>query len=320
MFIIMKCRGGQYTNLREQARSLGIEERWPDVSRAYADVNRLFGDLVKVTPSSKVVGDMALVMVTAGLSCDDILDPHHDTAFPDSVVSMFRGDIGQTKGGFPGSLQDKILKGQKPLTVRPGAVLPEADLTSLRTAAEKKAARKISDHEFASFLMYPDIFMDYVRHLREYGEVWLLPTSAFFYGMEAGEEIAVEIDTGKTLLICLRTLSDVDEDGTRTVYFELNGQPRTVKVIDRSHTPVRQGRCQADLSVAGQIGAPMPGLVVQVSVREGQVLEKGDVLLAVEAMKMQTSVVSDISGTVRHVAVAVGDQVDTKDLLVIIDS
>lgn len=311
--------GGQYTNLREQARSLGIAERWPEVSHAYAEVNQMFGDIVKVTPSSKVVGDMALMMVTAGLTPADVLDPARDIAFPESVVSLFRGDLGQTEGGFPKALQAKILKGEPPITVRPGSVMPPADLDAQRAEAEKKAGRKISDSEFASYLMYPKVFTDYARHRREYGDVSLLPTPAFFYGMEPGEEISVGIDTGKSLIICFRAISEADEEGLRTVYFELNGQPRTVKITDRSRAPERAARAKADPTEPGQTGAPMPGLVVQVSVTAGQPVERGDVLLAIEAMKMQTSVVAEVAGTVTAVAVKVGDQIDTKDLLVVID-
>lgn len=308
--------GGQYTNLRQQARSLGIEDRWSEVSDAYADVNQMFGDIVKVTPSSKVVGDMALMMITSGLNRDDVENPEKEIAFPESVVSFFRGELGQPTGGFPKDLQKKVLKGEKPITVRPGSVMDPLDLDDERKRADELAGRAVTDNELASYIMYPQVFRDYAAHMKEYGNVSVLPTGAFFYGMTPGEEIKVDMEKGKTLFIRFRALSDADDEGKRTVFFELNGQPRNVKIADKSQAPKKAAAAKAEEGNEDHIGAPMPGLVVSVAVKEGDEVERGDVLLSIEAMKMETSVLAEKSGTVKRVAVTPGTQVDTKDLLV----
>lgn len=310
--------GGQYTNLRQQARSLGIEEHWSEVSDAYADVNQMFGDIVKVTPSSKVVGDMALMLVTSGLSRDDVENPDREIAFPESVVSFFKGELGQPTGGFPKALQDKVLKGEKPLTVRPGSVMEPLDLEAERKTAEEKVGRAISDNELASYIMYPKVFCDYAAHQAKYGDVTVLPTGAFFYGMDAGEELMVDLEKGKTLFIRFRAVAEADEEGKRTVFFELNGQPRNVKITDTSMAPKKAAAPKAEDGNENHLGAPMPGLVVSVAVKEGDKVERGDVLLSIEAMKMETSVLAEKSGTIEKVVVAAGTQVDTKDLLVVV--
>jgi pyruvate carboxylase len=310
--------GGQYTNLREQARSLGIEERWGEVARAYAEVNRLFGDIIKVTPSSKVVGDMALMMVTSNLSADDVLDPDKQIAFPESVVSLFRGDIGQPPGGFPQGLQKKILKGEPAITVRPGALMKPADLALERQAAEGKAGRAISECELASYLMYPQVFADFAKAQAEFSDLSILPTGVFFYGMEPQEEFAIEIDKGKTLLVSYSAVSEPDEDGMVTVYFELNGQPRPVRVPDKSRQPAKLSKPKADPANPAHLASPMPGLVVSIAVKRGESVKRGDVILNLEAMKMQTTVVAEQDGTVKEISVAAGAQVDAKDLLAVI--
>ena len=239
--------GGQYTNLREQARSLGIDDtRWPEVARAYAEVNEMFGDIVKVTPTSKVVGDLALLMVTSGLAPEQVLDPHTQIAFPESVVSLFRGDLGQPYGGFPPALQKKVLKGAQPLKVRPGEVLPPVDLAQAHAELDRKTWRETTEEEFASYLMYPKVFLDYMQARQTYGQVSVLPTPVFFYGLEPGDEVSVDIERGKTLIVRFVAVSDGHDDGTRTVFFELNGQPRSVKVPDRSHVAVKPPRRKAD--------------------------------------------------------------------------
>jgi pyruvate carboxylase len=246
--------GGQYTNLREQARSLGIDEhRWPEVAQAYADVNRLFGDIVKVTPTSKVVGDMAILMVTSGLTPEAVCDPAVEVAFPESVVQLFRGDLGQPYGGFPQALQNKILQGKGSQTTRPGARLAAADLKRERAVAEQKCGRAITDTSFASYLMYPKVFVDYAADRLSFGDLGALPTTVFFYGMESGQEISVDLERGKTLIVRYVTSSDPHEDGTRTVFFELNGQPRSVRVpsscacrrADARHGGHRPCACQS---------------------------------------------------------------------------
>src|SRR5882757_2936789 len=227
--------GGQFTNLKEQARAFGLESRWHEVAQAYHDVNLMFGDIVKVTPSSKVVGDMALMMVSQDLTVADVENPARDIAFPDSVVSMLRGDLGQSPGGWPVALQKKALKGDKPITARPGSLLKPADLKASRKEIEAKLERKLSEYEFASWLMYPKVFTDFAAAQETYGPVSVLPTPTYFYGMKPEDEIFVDIEKGKTLVVRCLAIGDVDEKGMVTVFFELNGQPRRVKVPDRAH-------------------------------------------------------------------------------------
>ncbi len=312
--------GGQYTNLREQARALGLEKHWPEVTRAYADVNRMFGDIVKVTPTSKVVGDMALSMVAGALTPADVMDPDKDIAFPESVVELFTGNIGQPVGGFPEALQKKVLKGRKPLTVRPGSVLPAADLAAEREEAEKKVRRSISDQELASWLMYPAVFADYAKHRRRYADVSVLPTDVFFYGLAPQREIAVDIEPGKTLIIRWQATGDIDDDGNHTVFFELNGQPRTVKVPDRALAAAGQTHRKADEGDPGQVGAPMPGLIVSVSVKAGDDVAAGDRLFVIEAMKMETAVYADAAGTVKEIVAGPGSRVEPHDLVLELDA
>ncbi len=311
--------GGQFTNLREQARSLGIDDvRWPEVARAYAKVNEMFGDIVKVTPTSKVVGDMAIMMVTSNLTPEQVLDPNTEIAFPESVVSLFRGDLGQPYGGFPSALQQKVLKGAKPMTGRPGEVLAPIDLKKARDEAQSKTWREITDEEFASYLMYPKVFLDYMKNRLDYGRVSVLPTPLFFYGMEPGDEVTVDIDRGKTLIVRFVAVSDSHEDGTRTVFFELNGQPRSVKVPDRSQVALKPPRRKAEPADPNHVGAPMPGTVATIAVRQGAKVKRGDVLLTIEAMKMETSVRSDRDATIGEIVTRTGEAVDAKDLLVVL--
>ncbi len=309
--------GGQYTNLREQARALGIEARWPEVAETYAIVNELFGDIPKVTPSSKVVGDMALFMVTSGLSAEEVLDPERDIDFPESVVGLFRGDLGQPPGGFPQALQRKVLKGAKPLRERPGASLPPLDLDEARAAAAKGIGHKPDARELAAYLMYPKVFRDYAQHRQQYGDVSVLPTPVFFYGMDEASEVEVEIEQGKRLVIRYFATSEPDADGMRRVFFELNGQPRSVTIRDRSVTTERERRPKADPADPGQFGAPMPGIVTAVHVKSGQTVERGDPLLSIEAMKMETQLHADRPARIRQVLVEAGAQIDTGDLLLV---
>ncbi len=312
--------GGQYTNLREQARSLGIDEaRWPEVAQAYADVNDMFGDIVKVTPTSKVVGDMAIMMVTSGLTRAQVEDPQAQIAFPESVVQLMRGDIGQPAGGFPRELQAKVLNGAEPLTVRPGKVLPPADLEATRRDVAQKIGREVTDYQLASYLMYPRVFLEYAKDRAAYGDMGRLPTPAFFYGMEPGQEISIDLERGKTLIVTYIAVSETHDDGTRTVFFELNGQPRSVRVLDRSQVARRPPQRKVEPGNARQVGAPMPGSVVTVSVAVGQKVARGDVVVTLEAMKMETAVRAEKDGQVVEVLARPGLQVDAKDLLVVID-
>jgi pyruvate carboxylase len=312
--------GGQYTNLREQARSLGIADaHWPDVAQAYADVNDMFGDIVKVTPTSKVVGDLALLMVTSGLTPKQVLDPHVDIPFPGSVVQLFRGDLGQPYGGFPEALQRKVLKGAEPLTQRPGAQMPPVDLAAERAKIQQKVSRPVTDDDLASYLMYPRVWLDYAAERAQYGDVGILPSAVFFYGMEPGQEVTVELERGKTLIVRYVTSSDTHEDGTRTVFFELNGQPRSVRLPDRSHVAKRPPQRKAEPGNPKQVGAPMPGTIATVAVAAGRKVARGDLLATLEAMKMETAVRAEADGEVAEVLVSPGQQVDAKDLLVVLN-
>jgi pyruvate carboxylase len=308
--------GGQYTNLREQARALGIgDERWPEVAAAFAAVNEMFGDIVKVTPTSKVVGDMALLMVTSGLTAADVTDPEREIAFPESVVSFFAGDVGQPHGGFPEALQKKVLKGREPLTVRPGSVLADADLDALRGEAEHKAGRHLRDTEFASYLMYPQVFSTYAEHRRRYGDVGVLPSRTFFYGMTPGEEVTLDIDQGRQFIIRFLALGEPDDKGRRTVFFELNGQPRNVQVDDLSTGAAREALPKAEEGNSAHVAAPMPGMVVKVFHREGETVARGEVLFAIEAMKMETAVNAERDGKVKRILTQAGTTVEAKDLM-----
>ena len=310
--------GGQYTNLREQARSLGIDApRWPEVAQAYADVNSMFGDIVKVTPTSKVVGDMALMMVTSGLTKEKVLDPDSDVAFPESVVQLFRGDLGQPYGGFPEGLQRKVLKDEKPLTQRPGASLPPTDLAAERAKIQKKLPRPVTDDDLASYLMYPKVWTEYVTDRLQYGDVGILPTPVFFYGMQPGEEVTVDIERGKTLIVRYVTSGEPNDDGTRTVYFELNGEPRPVRVPDRKQVAQRPPQRKVEPGNPKHLGAPMPGTVATVTTAVGRKVARGEVLITLEAMKMETAVRAEMDGEVAEVVAKPGAQVDAKDLLVV---
>ncbi|MHA7867660.1 MAG: pyruvate carboxylase [Salipiger thiooxidans] len=309
--------GGQFTNLKAQARSLGLEERWHEVAKTYADVNMMFGDIVKVTPSSKVVGDMALMMVSQGLTRAQVEDPKTEVSFPDSVVDMMRGNLGQPPGGFPKGIVKKVLKSEKPNTERPGKHLPPADFEALRAElAAKFEDIEFDDEDFNGYLMYPKVFTDYVARHEEYGPVRTLPTLTYFYGMAPGDEITAEIDPGKTLEIRLITVGETQDDGEVRVFFELNGQPRAVRVPDRKAKATTAARPKAETGNPSHIGAPMPGVVASVAVSVGQKVKSGDLLLTIEAMKMETGLHAERDATVKAVHVVPGGQIDAKDLLI----
>jgi acetyl-CoA carboxylase biotin carboxylase subunit len=309
--------GGQYTNLREQARSLGIEEHWDRVVEAYAAVNRMFGDIVKVTPTSKMVGDMALMMVTSGLSEAEVLDPAREIAFPESVVQFMRGELGQPPGGFPEVLRKKVLKGETPLACCPGAAMPAVDLEACRAEAEAQVGRPVDDRQLASYLMYPKVFTDFAGHRQAYCDVGVLPTPVFFHGLSQGEEVSLRLEPGKVLIVRYLATGEPDESGQRAVFFELNGQPRTIKVTDRTVAPRRAASPKAEAGNAAHVGAPMPGLVTALLVRPGQAVEVGDALVSLEAMKMETTVRAERTGTVERIVAEQGRNVETKDLLVV---
>jgi pyruvate carboxylase len=312
--------GGQFTNLKEQARAVGLETRWHEVAKAYRAANDMFGDIVKVTPSSKVVGDMALMMVAQGLTPGDVIDPRCEISFPASVVEMLRGDLGQPPGGWPPELQSKVLKGEKPSTARPGSLLKDADLVAERANAEKRSGRHIDDQELASFLMYPKVFTDFAVAERKYGPVSVLPTPIYFYGMQAGEETSVAIEKGKSLVILLQAVGETDAEGQVRVFFELNGQPRMVKVPNRAVAASLPARRKAEEGNDAHVAAPMPGAISTIAVKPGQQVKAGDVLLTIEAMKMETALHAPRNSTVSQILVSPGQPIDAKDLLVIMDA
>ena len=333
--------GGQYTNLKEQAASMGVSHRWPEIARTYAEVNQLFGDIVKVTPSSKVVGDMALFLFSKGIKPADVvnLEPGA-TPFPESVIDMLSGGLGWPEGGWPEPVWRAVLgekkfkeakakyaaevaaTGGKSRTksseARGGKNSSAADsqISGLRNEVAEKTKRDPSDDDLYSHLMYPQVFADFAKHQREYGDVSVLPTPAFFYGLQPGEEINVEIERGKTLIIRLITIGAPDKDGRRTLNYELNGMAREATVADKSVAPKTKARLKADLADPLQIAAPIPGLIASLTTSVGAKVAKGDKLLMMEAMKMQTTVYATADGVVAELNVALGDTVEAKDLLV----
>jgi pyruvate carboxylase len=309
--------GGQFTNLKAQARSLGLEERWPEVAQAYADANQMFGDIVKVTPSSKVVGDMALMMVAQGLTRTQVEDPAVDVAFPDSVIDMLKGNLGQPHGGWPQGIQAKVLKGEPALTTRPGADVPPVDLEAVRAKVSADLnGFVVDDEDLNGYLMYPKVFFDYMGRHRMYGPVRALPTRTFFYGMQPGEEITAEIDPGKTLEIRLQAVGETTDDGEVKVFFELNGQPRVIRVPNRAIKAKTAAKPKAQEGNPNHIGAPMPGAVASVTVAVGQKVKAGDMLLTIEAMKMETGLHADRDATIKALYAQAGSQIDAKDLLI----
>jgi len=309
--------GGQYTNLRQQARGLGIEGRWREVAKTYAEVNQMLGDIVKVTPTSKVVGDLAVFMVTNDLTSEEVLDPEREITFPESVISYFHGDLGQPPGGFPEALQRKVLRDRDHLTGRPGEELAPVEFEAVREEAQGKVGRAVSEQELASYLMYPQVFVDFADFQRRFGDVSVLPTPAFFWGLGQDEELAVELERGKTLFIRFLALGEHDSEGYRSLYFELNGQPREVKVRDQAMEPKGAPKRKADEAEPGQVAAPVPGIVASLSVAEGEQVAKGGLLLTVEAMKMELAVCAEMDGVVEEIVAAAGTQVEAGDLLLV---
>lgn len=305
--------GGQVTNLREQARSLGLESRWPEVAEAYAQVNLLFGDIVKVTPTSKVVGDMALYMVSNNLTPAQVADPQRAIDFPESVVSLFKGELGYPAHGFPEALQRKVLKGEPALTKRAGALLPAVDLVAEKRKVAESTGREIGEQELASHLMYSKVFKDFAAHGATYGDVSVLPTTAFFYGLKEGEELTVDLERGKALVVQLLGRAEA-EDGYVKLFFELNGQPRLIKVAKAGLQSVST-HAKAEEDNPHHVGAPMPGMVSTVMVAPGQAVGKGDTLLTIEAMKMEVAIKAERDGVIGQVQVHSGDRIASKDLL-----
>jgi pyruvate carboxylase len=277
----------------------------------------MLGDIVKVTPSSKMVGDLALFMLTNNLTPKDLIERGRDLTFPESVIGYFAGDIGQPPGGFPPALAEVVLKGRKPLTGRPGDSLPEVDFAATKRELEQKIGRTASEEDVLSYLMYPKVFTGLAAYLKKYGDVSPVPTDVMFYGLRKGEETEVSIETGKTLFIRLQAVSEPNEHGMRTLFFDLNGHPREVEVLDQRLAKPAATRAKADKDNLHHLGSPMPGTVVEVKVAEGAEIKEGDKLIVLEAMKMEMTVASPIAGVIKEITVKPKDRVDAGDLLVV---
>ncbi len=314
--------GGQFTNLQQQAAAMGLAQRWREVEQMYADVNQLLGDIVKVTPSSKVVGDLALFLLAKGMTCEEVrkLPRNHNVGFPDSVVDMMRGSLGSPPGGWPEDVRRILLSRKKPLAGRAAAKLPPADLDAARAKAAKLLGRKARPCDAIGYLLYPDVFAKFAETRRKHADVGVLPTPVFFYGLEKDEECVIDIEAGKRLIVKFLTLGEPQPNGTRTVFFELNGQPREVRVRDRSLQADRPAARKASSGNPDHIGAPTPGLVTGLFVGPGDEVEANAKLLTLEAMKMQSTIYAPRTGKIREILVEAGSQVQAKDLLAILGS
>ena len=308
--------GGQYSNLQQQAKAVGLGDDWEEVKTMYSRVNQMFGDIVKVTPSSKVVGDMALFMVQNDLTEESVLTKGQSIDFPDSVIELFSGYLGQPYGGFPKELQQVILKGKEPITVRPGELLEPVDFGALKGELRQELGREATDFEVLAYALYPKVFLEYRKAVGQYGDLSVLDTPTYLYGMRLGEEIEIEIETGKTLIIKLLTVSQPLADGTRVVYFELNGQSREVVIKDENIKSTVVSKVKADPKNPNHISATMPGTVIKVVVEKGEKVEKGDHLLITEAMKMETTVQAPFTGIVKDIYVRDGEAIQNGDLLI----
>ncbi len=311
--------GGQYSNYKPQVEGLGLGHRWEECKEMYRKVNDLFGDVIKVTPSSKIVGDMAMFLVQNNLSTEDVFTKGAELAFPQGVVDFFKGMIGQPVGGFPPELQRIILKGEQPLTCRPGELLEPVDFVAKKEELQIKLGHNVSDRDVLSAVLYPGVFEEYDRFRQEYSDTSFLPTPVFFYGLDVGDEVSIDIEAGKTLIIKLNAVGRVHNDGTRNIYFELNGEPRVVSVKDNSVETDNISHEKADPANAKHVGAPMPGKIFKVMVSVGEKVSVGDTLLTTEAMKMETNVKAKISGVVAEIRFGAGDPIGQRDLLVVLE-
>ncbi|MFB7140553.1 pyruvate carboxylase [Gottfriedia sp. NPDC056225] len=308
--------GGQYSNLKQQAKGVGLGDRFEDVKDMYGRVNQLFGDVVKVTPSSKVVGDMALFMVQNNLDEDSVYEKGENIDFPDSVIEFFEGQLGQPHGGFPKSLQRIILKGRQPLTERAGESLKPIDFKDVEEYLFRSLNRQVTNFDILAYCLYPKVFMDYQKNVESYGDLSVLDTPTFFHGMKLDEEIKVDIERGKTLIVKLVSIGQAQADGTRVIYFELNGQPREIVIKDYSIKSTVVQKRKGDANNPNHINATMPGTVLNVLVKKGDVVEKGQTLAITEAMKMETTVQSPFTGVIRDILIASGEGISTGDLLI----
>jgi len=306
--------GGQYSNLRPQAEALGLGDKFETIKHNYALVNKMFGDLVKVTPSSKVVGDMALYMTANNLTPNDIFEKGHTLSFPDSVVDLFRGELGQPAGGFPQDLSKIILKGEKPFTDRPNKHLTPIDFDHELEEFKKKFDGHDDELDLIAYLLYPKVYEEFYKHQQKFGEVGYIPTLAFFYGMKNGEEILVEISEGKTIIIKLLYISEPNDEGLRTVSFELNGQTRRVKIKDNSAKVDKV--TNQKVSNENEVGAPLQGKLASIKVKPGDEVTENTALFVIEAMKMESSITAPMAGVVKSVHLKAGDMVEQDDLVV----
>lgn len=308
--------GGQYSNLQQQAKAVGLGDRWNEVKQMFRTANDMFGDIVKVTPSSKVIGDMALFMVQNDLTEEDVYEKGHTIDFPESVIEFAEGYLGQPYQGFPEKLQKVILKDREPITVRPGELLDPIDFDELKGELSEQIGREATDHDVIAYALYPKVFLDYQEFYNQYGNLSVLDTPTFFYGMKLGEEIEVDIEKGKTLFVKLVSISEPKPDGTRVIYFELNGQSREIVVKDKSIQSTIAANPKVEKGNTKQIGATMPGTVLGVNCGKGDKVEKGDHLLTTEAMKMETSIQAPFSGVIKDIHVSSGDSIEVNDLLI----
>lgn len=311
--------GGQYSNYKPQVEGLGLGHRWEECKEMYRKVNDMFGDLVKVTPSSKIVGDMAMFMIQNNLEPEDVYERGHDLAFPQGVVDFFKGMIGQPYGGFPERLQKIILKGEQPLTCRPGELLEPVDFVLKKDELEKKLNHKVRDEDVLSAVLYPGVYEEFDRFRQDYSDTSFLPTPVFFYGLDVGDEVSVDIEEGKTLIVKLNAIGRVREDGTRNIYFELNGEPRSATVRDDSVESDESSHVKADPDNGKEVGAPMPGKIFKLMVKVGDEVKEGDVMLVTEAMKMETNIKAKKAGVIKDLIFGEGDQVDQGDLLLVFE-
>jgi len=311
--------GGQYSNLQQQAKAVGLGKRWEEVKAMFSQVNKMFGDIVKVTPSSKIVGDLALFMVQNNLTEEDIYERGEQIDFPQSVIEFFEGYIGQPYQGFPKKLQQIILKGRQPIKTRPGELLEPIDFEQVKKTLSEKTGRDVTMIDVLAYVLYPDVYLEYESNFEQYSDLSVLDTVTFFYGMGLGEEIEVEIEEGKTLFVKLVSISEVQDDGTRVIYFELNGQPREVIVQDLNVEAKVLNKPKADPENKKHIGATMPGTVIDIICKTGMEVNKGESLIITEAMKMETVIKAPIDGIIKDIYVNKGESIHTDDLLIEIE-
>lgn len=308
--------GGQYTNLKPQADSLGLSDKFDQVKEKYKESNEILGDIIKVTPSSKVVGDLAIFMVKNKLDKDNIVSEGKNLSFPDSVVDYCRGMIGQPEGGIPKDIQKVVLKGEAPITVRPGELIPSEDFESVKTYLDEKFNMDSNVRNVLSYTLYPNVYEDYLKHLQLYNDISKLESHVYFYGLSIGEECEVEIEEGKVLTIKLIEIGDIKDDGNRTLSFELNGMMRDVEVNDTHYSSNIKDILKADMNNPLQIGASIPGKVVNILVKENEEVKENQPLIVIEAMKMETVIVAKTSGCVKSIYVSQDEMVKDKQLLI----